>query len=308
MRLYLGLLTACLVVTLPLEMLLGARVYRRPRRLVLTLLPVVVVFCAWDVLAIRAGHRKYDPRQTVGVLLPGRLPLEEEPAVLPRRAAVRTAHVRSGPPARRLAGGGRVTYTQTALLGLVGSVLVDVALLRTRLLGRRVLRVSYAIILAFQLLVNGVLTGREVVRYDEGAILGLRLAWGAGRAGPPVRLRAGAAHALSLGVARPPRAPVTGGLPATAQVQRPDRRRRPRQCCVGAGHGARQDLSLRHATVPPCIKAARRRRVGPAQGLRPARPRGLRGVWVARRATARRFRLGRPAPELVGPVRRGRRC
>jgi lycopene cyclase domain-containing protein len=76
-RLYLGLLTACLVVTLPLEMLLGARVYRRPRRLVLTLLPVVVVFCAWDILAIRAGHWMYDPRQTVGVLLPGRLPLEE---------------------------------------------------------------------------------------------------------------------------------------------------------------------------------------------------------------------------------------
>jgi len=70
-----------------------------------------------------------------------------------------------------------VTYTQAALLGLVGSVLIDVALLRTRLLGRRVFWVSYAIILAFQLLVNGVLTGREVVRYDEGAILGPRLAW-----------------------------------------------------------------------------------------------------------------------------------
>ena len=77
MWLYLGLLAACLLVTLPLELVLGARVYRQPRRLVLTLLPVLVVFCAWDVGAIKAGHWTYDPRQTVGLLLPGDLPLEE---------------------------------------------------------------------------------------------------------------------------------------------------------------------------------------------------------------------------------------
>jgi lycopene cyclase domain-containing protein len=70
-----------------------------------------------------------------------------------------------------------VTYTQAALLGIVGAVLVDVALLRTRLLARRLFWASYAIVVAFQLVVNGVLTGRDVVRYDEGAILGPRLAW-----------------------------------------------------------------------------------------------------------------------------------
>jgi lycopene cyclase domain-containing protein len=75
--LYLGLLVTCLVVTLPLELVLDVRVYHRPRRLALTLLPVVAVFAAWDVAAIHAGHWTYDPRQTVGVLLPGRLPLEE---------------------------------------------------------------------------------------------------------------------------------------------------------------------------------------------------------------------------------------
>jgi len=75
--LYLGLLAACLLVTLPLELVLGARVYRQPRRLALTLLPVVVVFSAWDVAAIHAGHWSYDPRQTVDLLLPGRLPVEE---------------------------------------------------------------------------------------------------------------------------------------------------------------------------------------------------------------------------------------
>ena len=70
-----------------------------------------------------------------------------------------------------------MTYTQAALIGVVGAVLVDVAVLRTRLLARKVFWVSYAIVVAFQLVVNGVLTGRDVVRYDEGAILGPRLAW-----------------------------------------------------------------------------------------------------------------------------------
>lgn len=50
---------------------------RRWRRLLLTLMPVVVLFGAWDIAAIAAHHWSYDPQQTLGVLLPGRLPLEE---------------------------------------------------------------------------------------------------------------------------------------------------------------------------------------------------------------------------------------
>lgn len=73
---YLLVLAGCLVGTAPLEVVLGTRVYARWRRLLLTLLPVLVVFAAWDVLAIRAGHWAYDPRQTTGVRL-GNLPLEE---------------------------------------------------------------------------------------------------------------------------------------------------------------------------------------------------------------------------------------
>ena len=73
---YLVVLAVCLLGTLPLELVLHARVYARPRRLLLTLLPVVVVFVVWDVLAIRAGHWGYDPRQTTGVRF-GNLPLEE---------------------------------------------------------------------------------------------------------------------------------------------------------------------------------------------------------------------------------------
>ncbi len=73
---YLVVLAVCLLGTLPLELVLHTRVYGRPRRLLLTLLPVVAVFVGWDVLAIRAGHWGYDPRQTTGVLL-GNVPLEE---------------------------------------------------------------------------------------------------------------------------------------------------------------------------------------------------------------------------------------
>lgn len=74
---YLVLLAACLVGTLPLEIVVRTRVYARWRRLLLALLPVFAVFVGWDVWAISAGHWRYDLRQISGVLLPGRLPLEE---------------------------------------------------------------------------------------------------------------------------------------------------------------------------------------------------------------------------------------
>lgn len=74
---YFGILAACLLGTLPLELWLGTGVYRRWRRLALTLAPVLVVFLAWDVWAVSRRHWAYDPAQTLGVTLPGRLPVEE---------------------------------------------------------------------------------------------------------------------------------------------------------------------------------------------------------------------------------------
>lgn len=67
---YLLLMAACLLITLPLELVLRARVYARPRRLLAALLPVVVVYSAWDVLGIVRGHWSYSPRYTTGWLLP----------------------------------------------------------------------------------------------------------------------------------------------------------------------------------------------------------------------------------------------
>jgi len=74
---YVGVLALCLLGTLPLELWLKVGVYQRWRRLLLTLLPVVAVFVVWDLYAIHAGHWTFDPAQTLGVELPGGLPLEE---------------------------------------------------------------------------------------------------------------------------------------------------------------------------------------------------------------------------------------
>ena len=74
---YLLVMLACLVVTLPLELVIGARVWRRPARLARAVLPVAAVFVVWDLIAIHRGHWTYSPRYTTGWLLPGRLPIEE---------------------------------------------------------------------------------------------------------------------------------------------------------------------------------------------------------------------------------------
>jgi len=74
---YLAVLAGCLAAAIWLEPLLKVNVLRRARRLLLTLLPVVVVFVIWDLLAIAAGQWRFDPAQTTGVVLPGGLPLDE---------------------------------------------------------------------------------------------------------------------------------------------------------------------------------------------------------------------------------------
>jgi lycopene cyclase domain-containing protein len=70
-----------------------------------------------------------------------------------------------------------VSYTALALLGVLLAVVLDLLVLRTRLLTRRAFWVSYAIILFFQLLTNGVLTGRDIVTYDPNTIVGLHIAY-----------------------------------------------------------------------------------------------------------------------------------
>jgi lycopene cyclase domain-containing protein len=74
---YLIVLGACLLITLPLELVLGARVYRQPRRALFAIVPVAVIFLLWDVAAIAAGVWTYNPRYISGITLPFAVPLEE---------------------------------------------------------------------------------------------------------------------------------------------------------------------------------------------------------------------------------------
>lgn len=73
---YLIVLGSCVAVTLPLEIIGGARVYRRPKALLATLAPVVATFAGWDLIAVRRGDWWFSVRYTLGPR-PAALPVEE---------------------------------------------------------------------------------------------------------------------------------------------------------------------------------------------------------------------------------------
>ena len=70
-----------------------------------------------------------------------------------------------------------MSYTQLTLLAIAGAAAVDLLACRTFLLRRKAFWTAYGILAVFQLLVNGLLTGLRVVRYDPAAITGLRIAY-----------------------------------------------------------------------------------------------------------------------------------
>jgi len=74
---YLALMVGCLVLTLPLEFALGARVWRRPRRTFRAIAPAYVAFVVWDGWATRRGIWGFADRYTVGLRLPGGMVIEE---------------------------------------------------------------------------------------------------------------------------------------------------------------------------------------------------------------------------------------
>jgi lycopene cyclase domain-containing protein len=65
-----------------------------------------------------------------------------------------------------------VSYTAAAAVGIVAALVLDVGVLRTRVVMTRQWWTAYAIVFGFQLLTNGWLTGRRIVTYDPDAILG----------------------------------------------------------------------------------------------------------------------------------------
>ena len=75
--LYASVLAGCLTVTLPLELIIGARVYRRARKLAVAVLPVAAAFVGWDALATRNGWWSFDARWVLDLPRPLGLPVEE---------------------------------------------------------------------------------------------------------------------------------------------------------------------------------------------------------------------------------------
>jgi len=69
-----------------------------------------------------------------------------------------------------------MTYTQIALGAVFIAAFLDIEVLKTDLLKRKVFWTSYAIILPFQLLTNWWLTSRNIVMYSSDTILGIRIA------------------------------------------------------------------------------------------------------------------------------------
>jgi hypothetical protein len=65
-----------------------------------------------------------------------------------------------------------VSYTSLAVIAVVSAAVLDLVVLRTKVLQTAVFWVSWAIILPFQLLTNGLFTGSRIVRYDGSAIIG----------------------------------------------------------------------------------------------------------------------------------------
>ena len=70
-----------------------------------------------------------------------------------------------------------MSYSALAVTAVVAVLLVDLVVYRTRMVTRPAFWAAYAIIVTFQLLMNGVLTGLDVVVYDPAEIWGPRIAY-----------------------------------------------------------------------------------------------------------------------------------
>ncbi len=74
---YVAVLVFVILGSIWLEFVLRTRVLVRPRRLFLTIFPVVLPFLAWDAYAISQGHWWFDETRILGVYLPFEIPFDE---------------------------------------------------------------------------------------------------------------------------------------------------------------------------------------------------------------------------------------
>ena len=69
-----------------------------------------------------------------------------------------------------------MSYSVIAILAVIASGVLDIFVVKSDLLKKRVFWTSYAIILPFQLLTNWWLTSRDIVVYSKEAIIDWRIA------------------------------------------------------------------------------------------------------------------------------------
>jgi lycopene cyclase domain-containing protein len=74
---YLAMLAFTITGSWWLEWAFKLRVLRQIRFTLATIVPISIFFLIWDALAIQLSHWKFDLGQTLGVILPFNIPLEE---------------------------------------------------------------------------------------------------------------------------------------------------------------------------------------------------------------------------------------
>jgi lycopene cyclase domain-containing protein len=74
---YIAVLVFIFATTLLLEIILKARVWQKFKRLILTIIPVVIAMTIWDWYAIKNNHWFFNSDFTTGIILFGFLPIEE---------------------------------------------------------------------------------------------------------------------------------------------------------------------------------------------------------------------------------------
>jgi len=70
-----------------------------------------------------------------------------------------------------------VTYTLLAVASVLLAIILDLFILKSRILATGRFWFAWAILVFFQLISNGWLTGRKIVQYDEAMIIGPRLGY-----------------------------------------------------------------------------------------------------------------------------------
>ncbi|KGA18443.1 hypothetical protein GM50_8820 [freshwater metagenome] len=74
---YMAMLAFTVCGSFWLEVVLKTGVLRRWKRVLVSVLPVSLVFIIWDAYAISQGHWFFNPERTLGIYGPLNIPLEE---------------------------------------------------------------------------------------------------------------------------------------------------------------------------------------------------------------------------------------